>query len=164
MPGVSRPFAIRLDASTYCQLKCPSCPTTNGLIKEHLGRGFLSVENFRKILDENPTIVHVELSNWGEIFLNPDLYEIIRSAYERNVVLTAGTGVNLNFAKQEVLEALVKYRFAYMCCSVDGASQEIYSQYRVGGSFDRVIENIETIFFLRRELIQWLYNILYNHV
>ena len=30
-------------------------------------------------------------------------------------------------------------------CSIDGASQETYSQYRVNGNFDRVIENITRI-------------------
>ncbi|MDZ4734721.1 MAG: SPASM domain-containing protein [Rhodospirillaceae bacterium] len=44
-----------------------------------------------------------------------------------------------------MLEALVQYRFHGMTCSIDGASNETYQQYRVRGDFDRVIANIETI-------------------
>lgn len=96
-------------------------------------------------MERNPALMHVELSNWGEIFLNPELVDILRVAYERNVMLTASNGVNLNTVKPEVLEALVKYKFRHLDCSIDGASQETYQQYRVGGNFDRVIENIRKL-------------------
>lgn len=139
------PKAIRLDASTACQLKCPSCETTKGLTHQHLGRGFLKFENFQKIIQQNPSIYQIELSNWGEIFLNPEILDIIQHSYQKNVALTASNGANLNTVKKQVLEGLVKYKFRHISCSIDGASQETYSIYRVGGNFDQVIENIRTI-------------------
>ena len=87
----------------------------------------------------------VELSNWGEVFLNKELIKIMEYADERNVLLFAHNGVNLNDVEEEVLEALVKHRFRGMTCSIDGASQEAYSGYRVRGRFQRVIENIKII-------------------
>ena len=51
----------------------------------------------------------------------------------------------MNNATDEMLEALVKYGFAHMRCSIDGASNESYSQYRIRGNFDRVISNIRKI-------------------
>lgn len=141
----SEPRSIRLEASSFCQLRCPSCPTTQGLIAENVGSGFLRFEDFRRLLDEAPTLDHIELSNYGEIFLNPEIYWIIRLADARGVKLTANNGVNLNNVKEDVLEALVQYRFHGMTCSIDGASNETYQQYRVRGDYDRVIENIEAI-------------------
>ena len=142
--------SIRLDASTNCQLKCPSCPTAQGTIKKHIGGGFLRFEDFQKIINENPSILHVELSNWGEIFLNPDLPKILAYSYEKNVALTASNGVNLNTVKPKVLEYLVKYKVRHLNCSIDGASQATYSLYRRGGNFNQVIENIQTINYYKQ--------------
>jgi len=139
------PQTIRLDLSTHCQLKCPSCPTDQGKIKEQLGAGFVGLENFQKIVANNPEILHIELSNWGEVLLNPELPLILEYAYQNNVIITISNGANLNTAKPETLEALVKYRVRQITCSIDGASQETYQQYRLGGNFNRVIDNIKTI-------------------
>lgn len=121
-----RPRSIRLEAATVCQLKCPSCPTASGEIGRTLRSGFLKFENFKKIVDENPWVAEIELSNWGEILLNPDLVKIMAYAWKRSVNLRAENGVNLNTAPDEVLEGLVRYRFHSMNCSIDGASVETY--------------------------------------
>ncbi|HEY9809422.1 MAG TPA: radical SAM protein [Halomicronema sp.] len=146
-----RPRTLRLEASTHCQLKCPACETTQGITKEKLGSGFLKLEDFKKIVDENPWLAHIELSNWGEIFLNPDIVGIMEYAYQKSVALTASNGANLNTVKPAVLEAIVKYKFRHINCSIDGASQEIYQMYRVNGNFDRVIENVKTINHYKKE-------------
>jgi MoaA/NifB/PqqE/SkfB family radical SAM enzyme len=136
---------IRLEASSFCQLRCPSCPTTSRAIHPAVGSGFLRFEHFRVLLDGNPQLREIELANYGEIFLNPELLQIIKLAHERGVRLTAGVGANLNDVRDEVLEGLVKYQVRSMTCSIDGASQETYSQYRIRGNFDTVIKNIKKI-------------------
>lgn len=50
----------------------------------------------------------------------------------------------------EALEAVVKYRLRRMTCSIDGASEETYSVYRVRGKFAAVIENIRKINELKK--------------
>ena len=73
-------ITIRLDASTVCQLRCPSCSTAKGLIDGNLGSKTLKFEDFKKIVDRNPWVRGIELSNWGEIFLNRDLLKIAEYA------------------------------------------------------------------------------------
>jgi len=145
-----RPRRVALDASTACQLKCPSCPTASGVVGKTLGTGFLKLEHFKAFLDAHAWISQIELSNWGEAFLNPELPHILAYAYRRHVALTIDNGANLNHARAEALDALVKYRLRRLSCSIDGASQETYAVYRVRGNFDRVIENIKTINRLKR--------------
>jgi MoaA/NifB/PqqE/SkfB family radical SAM enzyme len=145
MSKIIRPRKIRIEASTICQLKCPTCPTASKANQSFLGRGFLKFNDFQKILDDNPWISEVELSNYGEIFLNPELLDIIKIAYHRKVSLHADNGVNLNTADKEVLEGLVKYKFSSMTCSLDGACNETYRKYRIQGNFDTVIRNIKYI-------------------
>jgi MoaA/NifB/PqqE/SkfB family radical SAM enzyme len=141
----NRSRKVSLEASSVCQLKCPTCPTARGATRHNVGSGVLSPHDFKKFIDQNPYITEIELSNWGEVFLNPGLNEIFRLAYENQVVLTINNGANLNNASGDALEALVKYRVRSISCSIDGASQEVYSQYRVNGNFDKVIEHIRKI-------------------
>ncbi len=163
-----KPSSIRLEASSACQLKCTSCETAQGKTQATLGRGFLAFDNFQKIVDDNPWINHIELSNWGEIFLNPDLLKILEYAHQKNIVLSASNGANLNTVKPEVLEGLVKYQFRLITCALDGGSQETYRIYRVNGDFDRVIENIKTINHYKEvyqsqfPILQWQF-ILFSH-
>lgn len=134
-----------MEASSACQLRCPSCPTTDKSILPVVGSGFLRFKDFQKIIDENLWLEQIELSNYGEMFLNPELLDIIKYAYEHHVVLTADNGVNLNHVKREVLEGLVKYKFGSMSLSIDGASNDTYPIYRVRGNYDAVMANVKTI-------------------
>jgi hypothetical protein len=141
----TRPDRIRLEASSYCQLRCPSCPTAIGKIDAVIGRGFLTSRDFDKLLADNPSVREIELSNYGEIMLNPDLPAILESAHSRGVVMRADNGVNLNSASDDALDAIVRYRLRSMTCSVDGASADTYRQYRVRGSFERVIAHVQRL-------------------
>ena len=142
---IIQPRRIRLDAATACQLKCPSCPTASGETGKKLGVGFLKFEDFKHVVDRNGWVSQIELSNWGEVFLNKDLAKIFQYAYQKNVAVSIANGTNLNTVHEGALEALVKYKIRKVSCSIDGASQETYAIYRVKGNFDRVIENVKTI-------------------
>ncbi len=139
------PKSISLEACSLCQLDCPACYVRSlekNAPKDWLG--YLKFENFKKLVDDNE-FDRIELSHRGEIFLNPELDEIIEYAYNKRVKLTAATGVNLNTVSEKTLENLVKYGFWEMKVSIDGATPETYKIYRRGGDFDTVINNIKII-------------------
>jgi MoaA/NifB/PqqE/SkfB family radical SAM enzyme len=136
---------LRLEASSACQLRCPSCPTTTGHTHAVLGKNRLRLADFVRLVDDNPWIGEIELSNYGEVFLNPELLGIFQHAYRRNVALRIENGANLNHVRDDVLEGLVRYQIVVLTCSIDGASQESYAQYRIRGDFDRVIANVRRI-------------------
>lgn len=135
-----------VDICTKCQLRCKSCSTSAGLIRNgFVGEGLMSFENFKRIIDMNPQISHIELSNWGEIFLNPDIEAILRYAFNKGVSLYCANGSNFNYVPDNVLEALVKYQMKCLNLSIDGATQETYEQYRVNGHLDKVLDNIRKL-------------------
>jgi len=170
-----KPRSIRIEASTFCQLKCPCCPNTIGIIEaprkqsisyplhaendylnpwtahsalvkdKPIGKGYLEFTYFRNLINKNPWIRHAELSNWGEMFLNPELLSILEYANKNKVLLTAENGVNLNTAEEAVLEALVRFKFLSLTCSIDGATDKNYRIYRVNGDLKAVIGNIKRI-------------------
>jgi MoaA/NifB/PqqE/SkfB family radical SAM enzyme len=139
------PKHLCVEVSSSCQLRCPSCPTASGAVLDTLGKGHLRFEDFRGLLKRNPQVESIELANYGEAFLNPALIKMLSYAEECGVELHIGTGANLNHVKPEVLEGVVRFRLRTLRCSIDGAGQASYSRYRVGGDFDRVVENIRKI-------------------
>jgi MoaA/NifB/PqqE/SkfB family radical SAM enzyme len=136
---------LDIDACSICQLRCVECPATKMGYKFNVGRGYLKFKDFKKLVDSNPQIRSINFDNFGELFLNPELVSLIKYAYEKKIILSCAAGVNLNAVKHEVLESLVKYRFNFLNCSIDGATQETYQLYRVGGNFETVINNIKLI-------------------
>ncbi|CAN5493869.1 hypothetical protein BH11PLA2_BH11PLA2_22620 [soil metagenome] len=110
-----------------------------------MGWGSLGIDNFKGLIDANPQIRHVELSNWGEMFLNSDLLQIMEYAHNRNVSLSAMNGTNLNTISDRVAEGLVKYEFTKMRVSIDGATAATYARFRRRGNFDSVMQNIAKI-------------------
>jgi MoaA/NifB/PqqE/SkfB family radical SAM enzyme len=160
---------LSIDASTMCQLRCPECSTSKGIIKNGIiGAGYLSFENLKVIVSENPYIIEIELSNWGEIFLNPELIQIMQYSYEKCIKLTAGNGVNFNSVSDEMIESLVKYQFGYINMSIDGACQETYCQYRVSGNYNQVMDNILKLNYYKekynsqRPMLSWQF-IIFGH-
>ena len=161
--------SVRLETSSVCQLKCPVCPTGSGANKDNvIGKGFLPFDNFRRFVDNSPKIRLIELSNFGEIFLNPELLEMFRYAYRKKVHLTAFNGVNLNTVTDNVIEGLVKYKVKGLTLSIDGASDKIYAVYRINGDFKQVIKNIERINYYKNKyksrwpILRWQF-VLFKH-
>lgn len=140
---------VLLDSSVLCQLECPSCDTGKRQMGV-LGCGYLKYDNFRRFIEKHPLIKRIELSNWGEIFLNPDLEKILAYGFAKGIDLTANGGVNFNQASDAQIEAIVKYELKSMCVSIDGANQHTYQIYRINGKIENVIKNIKRTNFYKR--------------
>ena len=155
-----RPYILFLDPCNYCNLRCPLCPTG----RNELGRPqqLMSLECFKRYLDPHvPYLFEVNVHNWGESMINPDLYRMIAYANSRNV----GTNIssNLVIAQSEDLDGLLDSGLEYLTVSLDGADQESYAKYRVRGDFDRVIANLGELIRrrnargLKRPFVEWQY-------
>ena len=137
---------VSIDLSTICQLRCVECSTSKGITHNGIvGKGQFHYDDFVRFVSNNPQVKRIEMSNWGEIFLNKDIADIIKFAYENGVTLYCGNGTNFNDVDDIVLEYLVKYKVEYLNISIDGACQETYSQYRIHGSLEKVLSNIKRL-------------------
>lgn len=145
MATLIRPHELHIEANASCQLRCPTCPTTSQGYPPVVGSGYLHFRDLKNLLDENSHLKKVQFENRGEMFLNPELLQIIEYGFRKGIAISADSGVNLNFVREGVLEGLVKYRFRSLLCSIDGATPETYRMYRVGGNFERVIKHIQEI-------------------
>ncbi len=141
--------SLSLEASSICQLKCPECSQAKGNVGI-IGKGYLRFHDFKTFVEKHPHFKKIELSNYGEIFLNPELKDIIRYAHDAGIKLTARNGVNFNTVDDEMLEILVKYQFQKISVSIDGATPDTYAIYRKGGHLLAVLENIRKINTLKQ--------------
>lgn len=142
---------VGIETCSRCQLACPLCSTAHpkdDWRRDHqsvIGKGSLRAADFAAFLEKSGKIRKLELSNWGEIFLNPELPEILRLAHQHGVIVEASNGVNMNAAGDEMLEALVRYGVRHVLVSIDGATDETYRVYRRNGQLERVLKNVDRI-------------------
>ena len=142
------PVSFVIGPSTVCNLKCPLCPTGIGLLRQE--KGFLSLKMYKKILKQIPSMRRVSLFNWGESFLNPEILDIIKFTSENNIFSTIHT--NFSFTKDySFFTRLAESGLNRLSVSLDGASRDTYSKYRIGGDFDLVYDNLVTLIGAKKE-------------
>lgn len=162
---VKHPVRLVFDPTNHCNLHCPLCPTGQGRMERK--RGFMDVDKFKSIIDENyKYLFEIDLYNWGEPLLHKDIFRMISYAEQKNI------RVNLTSTLIDVTdimaEEMVNSGLERLFVSLDGADQETYSAYRIGGNFDHVIENVKKIIDVKRKkkskypLIIWKY-LIFRH-
>lgn len=143
------PTTIAIDPTNICNLKCPLCPT--GLKKMNYKQRVLSIVDFKLLLDKIPSLKHTYLYNWGESFLNPNIFKMI--AYIKRNNTTVQIDTNFSFKKKEdFFVNIVESGLDILRISLDGASQESYSKYKIGGNFDTIISNIKKLVSIKNKL------------
>jgi len=142
------PRTITIDPLARCNLSCPLCPTGRGHATS-AGKGILSLALYCKILDQLPKLRTLRLFNWGEPLLHPQIDQLIVIAARRGI--TVHVHSHLSLKKDDAFfERLIDAGLAALWASIDGASEETYARYRVGGDFGLALANLERIATLKR--------------
>ena len=140
---VGYPFYLTLESGNSCNLRCPLCPTT--FRGNSLPRGMLSLDNAKAILDQFPALLKVNLSLWGEPFLNKQIFDIIKYARSKKVEVAIQSNFSLPKFDKDMAQRLLDSDLNELMLSIDGASQESYEVYRRKGDLARVVSNIELL-------------------
>jgi Iron-sulfur cluster-binding domain/Radical SAM superfamily len=143
----SLPPYLKVETTPLCQMACPGCGHGTREIKKELSRGKvqLRLEEFKAIIDPIfRAVLGVSLSFRGEPLLGRDLIPIIEYAHSRNVAVSFPGNLSVRLSDEHVTR-LVRSGVDTIYVSLDGASEETYRQYRVGGHFRRVLGNVEAI-------------------
>ncbi|MFA5190383.1 MAG: radical SAM protein [Verrucomicrobiia bacterium] len=138
------PDTFCISPGHVCNLRCPYCPTGQRLGR--LSKGVLSYENFATILRKiAPYAKHVWLFYWGEPFLNKDLPRMIAACAELGIETTLNSNLTVRDFTEDEATTIVTSGLSILYASIDGASQGTYSRYRIGGSFERALRNLERL-------------------
>ncbi len=135
------PYMAHVSPAGLCNLRCAICPAHDPATR---GKSLLPFQTFKRLLDEiGDYLIYVILWSWGEPFLNPDVYQMISYAGEKNVLTV--TSSNLNRFGQEEAKKVVGSGLDALIVALDGVTEESYVKYRRGGSAKRVIENTRVL-------------------
>jgi len=138
----SLPYLLFLDVACMCTLKCPLCYLGQGM--KGRPKGLMSLETFRKAIDEfREVALLAHLYIRGEPLMNPRLPEMI--AYANDARLVTSISTNLNLLDEGTAGRLIDSGLKNLIVSLDGATEETYKVYRVGGNFAKVLDNIRLL-------------------
>lgn len=132
------PNTFTVETILGCQLSCRECAIGGGLVKRT--HGVLSFLAFKKIARKiEPYCQYLYLHLWGEPLLNTDILQMIRyaSTFTRTNIST-----NANNLDPELAEALIDSGVTDIIVSIDGMTQEVYEQYRQGGSLEKACHGL----------------------
>jgi len=137
------PKKLAIDPTNHCDLECPLCPT--GLGDKTVDRGLMKLDQFKPIIDRmGKWLQSVDMYSWGEPLLNKSLVTMIRYAAKTHKIRTI-TSVHLGNLSDDQVEGLVTSGLDKLIVSVDGATQEVYEKYRVGGNIEKVFTNMKCL-------------------
>lgn len=145
------PSLFTIETGNVCNLRCPGCPT--GRRDKNLGAGMLTYADFEVLFERIVAYaVEIRLYNWGEPLLNKDLVPMISLCAEHHVATHIDTNLTVRELSAAEAEAIVGSGLSRLFASIDGASQESYERYRVGGDFAQAIRNIRHLEEAKRRL------------
>jgi MoaA/NifB/PqqE/SkfB family radical SAM enzyme len=144
------PFEVTIDPSTVCQLSCPYCSVGSGTITRDQGvlRPNIHSQMLRDISDE---LFIIWYFSTGEPLLNRFLPEIIASTRDKEIYSVISTNLSLKLSDERI-EKILSCGLGCISVSIDGASVETYSRYRVGGDFNLVMNNLRRLVERKRAM------------
>ncbi len=137
------PYEIAFETGNKCNLNCTLCPTNDPRFN-HVKKGFLDFNLFKKVIDEiGEYLINVYLYNWGEPFLNQDIFRIIAYAKKKNINVIIST--NLDFKDRSFCKKIVKSGVDKISVSLHGYSQKTAEIYQKGINLQNVLSNVAYI-------------------
>lgn len=143
----SLPYVLNIDTINACNLACPFCPTGTKQLQRKKSR--LGFDQVRRIIDMTQShVLAVRFYNWGEPFINPEIFEMIR--YAGQCGLHTSVSSNLSIKGEGLAERILDSGLDNLHVSVDGLEQETLEPYRRKADAARVYDNIRDIVEQRR--------------
>ena len=166
---ISYPLYIKIEPTQFCHLRCPGCPHSDPAVRKQFNKKMqLKFEDFKELVDPlSDTLIGISLSNFGEPMWCEDLPKMIEYSNKKNIGTMFPTNLSVPLSEGQA-EKLVKAGLDMIMVSLDGATKETYSVFRVGGNFDLVVENVRKLsdakkkFNLSTPHIQWKF-IVFDH-
>jgi len=137
------PYFISIEPANYCQLQCPECPVGLRVLSQE--KHELLKENIAiQVIDQlKDNLIHIIFYFQGEPLLNKDLCTYIKYAHDANIFTSTST--NAQALNSLTAKNLVESGLDKIIISIDGTTQEVYEQYRIGGKLSKAIEGIKFI-------------------
>jgi len=136
------PISISFEPTTSCNLRCPECPS--GLREFSRPTGMLQKDFFTQTIDDiYKDLLYLIFYFQGEPYLNPDFLKMVKHASSKGIY--TATSTNAHYLTDAKAKETVESGLDRLIISIDGTTQDVYQQYRVGGKLEKVIEGAKNI-------------------
>src|SRR5882762_9800958 len=143
------PVSISFEPTTSCNLRCPECPS--GLRAFTRPTGMLENNFFRDTIDQmSGDLLYLIFYFQGEPYLNPSFLDMV--AYASTKGIYTATSTNAHYLNDRNAKRTVESGLDRLIISIDGTTQDVYQQYRVGGKLEKVLEGARNIVKWKKEL------------
>ncbi len=143
------PISISFEPTTSCNLRCPECPS--GLREFTRPTGMLQKSFFEQTIDDiHKDLLYLIFYFQGEPYLNPEFLPMVNYASQKKIY--TATSTNAHYLTDEKAKQTVESGLDRLIISIDGTTQDVYQQYRVGGTLNKVMEGAKNIVKWKKEL------------
>ncbi|HTS45613.1 MAG TPA: SPASM domain-containing protein [Puia sp.] len=143
------PLSVAFEPTTSCNLRCPECPS--GLRAFTRPTGMMQKNFFSEMVDQlAKDIWYLIFYFQGEPYLNPEFLDMVKYASGKKIY--TATSTNAHYLDDLNARKTVESGLDRLIISIDGTTQEVYEQYRVGGKLEKVLEGTRNITKWKKEL------------
>ncbi|HTD92781.1 MAG TPA: radical SAM/SPASM domain-containing protein [Chitinophagaceae bacterium] len=143
------PVSISFEPTTSCNLRCPECPS--GLRAFTRPTGMLKRDFFTETIDQlHRELLYLVFYFQGEPYLNPSFLDMVQYASAKKIY--TATSTNAHYLTDANARRTIESGLDRLIISIDGTTQEVYQQYRVGGSLEKVLAGARNIVKWKKEL------------
>ncbi|MET0638115.1 MAG: radical SAM/SPASM domain-containing protein [Chitinophagaceae bacterium] len=143
------PVSISFEPTNFCNLRCPECPS--GLRAFTRPTGMLKQDFFSKTIDElHKDLLYLVFYFQGEPYLNPSFLDMV--SYASGKKIYTATSTNAHYLTDANAKRTIESGLDRLIISIDGTTQEVYEQYRVGGQLSKVLEGARNIVRWKKEM------------
>jgi radical SAM protein with 4Fe4S-binding SPASM domain len=136
------PISLSFEPTTSCNLRCPECPS--GLRAFTRPTGMLRDDFFHETIDQlSGELLYLVFYFQGEPYLNPAFLDMVAYASAKGIY--TATSTNAHYLDDDNARRTVESGLDRLIISIDGTTQDVYQQYRVGGRLEKVLDGARNI-------------------
>lgn len=144
--SLGRPFVFQIEATNYCNLRCPMCP--HDLMTRDVG--YMDFELYRQVVDQvKGYSSFLRLHNMGESLFHKEIDEFIR--YARINGLKSILSTNASVLTEKAAARILDAELDQLLISFDGSTKETYETCRKNANYQSVLTNIERFLEMRKQ-------------
>lgn len=137
------PPCLQVEPTSICNYRCVFCYQVDEDFTKKSGghMGMMSLDTFKRIVDEAAERCEaITLASRGEPLICQKIDEMLKYACGKFLALKMNT--NAWFLDEAKCHAILQSDMNTLVFSADATSEPAYSQFRVGGTLERVVKNV----------------------
>jgi len=106
---------------------------------------------FENVIDElKEHLLYLTFYFQGEPYLNPDFLDMVKYASSKKIY--TATSTNAHYLNDDNARRTIESGLDRLIISIDGTTQDVYEQYRVGGKLAKVLEGTKNVVKWKKEM------------